>query len=192
LLKALVEAVAEKGYAATTVSDIVARAGVSRGTFYQQFNDKEDCFLAAYMAGSRSLLSAIERAGGGLEGSVDWLRRATQAYLRELARQPAFSRAFLTEVRAVPAADSHRQEVHDWYVELMRRWRAACLPRMKGAPILEIAYEACIDAITELVARHAVTYPAEDLVSLEPSILYIQLALLGFAEQAAAISGEQA
>src|SRR6478752_2700016 len=48
LLQATTEAVAAQGYVKTTVADIIARAGVSRATFYQLFRDKEDCFLAAY------------------------------------------------------------------------------------------------------------------------------------------------
>src|SRR3977135_2675206 len=48
LLQAATEAVAELGYVKTTVADVLARAGVSRATFYQLFRDKEDCFLAAY------------------------------------------------------------------------------------------------------------------------------------------------
>ena len=53
MLAAIAEAVAEKGYAATTVADVVGRAGVSRKTFYEHFADKEECFLAAWDAGRR-------------------------------------------------------------------------------------------------------------------------------------------
>jgi AcrR family transcriptional regulator len=42
----MVGAVAAKGYAATTVADVLVRARVSRSAFYEQFRDKEDCFLA--------------------------------------------------------------------------------------------------------------------------------------------------
>src|ERR1700694_5830109 len=65
LLEAVVDVVADKGYAATRVADIVARAGVSLATFYQQFRDKDDCFLAAYMAGSKRLFAAVETTGQG-------------------------------------------------------------------------------------------------------------------------------
>src|SRR5882724_3806888 len=44
LLDAMAEVVAEKGYQATTVADVVERAGVSRRTFYEQFPDREACF----------------------------------------------------------------------------------------------------------------------------------------------------
>ena len=50
MLAAMVAAVAEKGYVAVAVADVVSRARVSRATFYEQFTDKSDCFLAAFRA----------------------------------------------------------------------------------------------------------------------------------------------
>src|ERR1700677_3114544 len=59
LLVAIVDAVAERGYGATTIADIVALAKVSRRTFYEHFVDKEACFLQAYDAATAILLAAI-------------------------------------------------------------------------------------------------------------------------------------
>ena len=56
VLAALGEVVAERGAGGTTVAHIVARAGVSRRTFYELFADREECFLAAFD-------QAVERAG---------------------------------------------------------------------------------------------------------------------------------
>ncbi len=184
LLEAVVEVVAENGYAATRVADIVAHAGVSKGTFYQQFRDKEDAFLAAYLAGSRRLFAAVDQAGLDEDDPLAPLKRGTRRYLETLASQPAWSRAFVIEIRAVPAAEEVRQQVHDWYVDLMRRWRQWAVPRLEGKPVPDCAYEACVDAINELVGRYVISGEPEGLLSLEPSILYIQLALLGLADHA--------
>ena len=59
MIDAMAAVVAEKGYAATTVADVVERAGVSRRTFYEQFADKEACFLAAYEVGLAVVLDRI-------------------------------------------------------------------------------------------------------------------------------------
>src|SRR2546430_4460155 len=59
LLQAATEAVAEQGYVNTTVADILARAGVSRATFYQLFSDKEDCFNAAYRESAELVATAM-------------------------------------------------------------------------------------------------------------------------------------
>src|SRR5580658_10667371 len=48
LVEAMVQAVNERGVMATTISDLVARAGISRRTFYEHFKNKEACLLATY------------------------------------------------------------------------------------------------------------------------------------------------
>src|SRR5688572_28032972 len=62
LLEAVGRAVAERGYAAETIDDVVRRAGVSKKTFYEHFADKEECFLAAYEAASEELLERVREA----------------------------------------------------------------------------------------------------------------------------------
>src|ERR1700750_933600 len=62
LVEAVGRAVADKGYGAATIDDIVRGAGVSKKTFYEHFRDKEDCFLAAYESGVEALLEAIAAA----------------------------------------------------------------------------------------------------------------------------------
>jgi AcrR family transcriptional regulator len=65
LLDAMAHAVAEKGFGAVSVADVIARAGVSRKTFYVYFRDKLDCFLAAYDVGVEVLLATVREAGAG-------------------------------------------------------------------------------------------------------------------------------
>lgn len=111
LLDAMASTVAEKGYAATTVADVVERAGVSRRTFYEQFEDKEACFLAAYDTG---LAVVFERIRGAAEGQPDagWRDRArsgVEAFLALLASEPAFAQALQVEIlTAGPAALDRR------------------------------------------------------------------------------------
>lgn len=65
ILKALVEVVRELGLAQLTVAHIVERSGVSRRTFYEVFEDREACFLAALQEAvelaRRRVLAAIAR-----------------------------------------------------------------------------------------------------------------------------------
>src|SRR3954454_22306613 len=105
LVDAMAQVVAEKGYAAATVADVVERAGVSRRTFYEQFEDKEACFLAAYDVGLTVVLNRISAA---VEMSAGWRGRAragVEAFLALLAAEPAFARALQLEIlTAGPAA----------------------------------------------------------------------------------------
>ena len=110
LLDAMAEVVAERGYAATTVADVIGAAGVSRKTFYEHFRDKEDCFLAAYDAGVDLLLGAVRDAGETGGDLIERARARTRRYLETLAAEPAFARTFLIEVAAAgPAALAYRR-----------------------------------------------------------------------------------
>jgi AcrR family transcriptional regulator len=68
---AMIEAVAGHGYEATSVRQVIALAGVSRRCFYEQFDNKQDCFLATFdlLAGRgvRRMCGAYTASGGGLE-----------------------------------------------------------------------------------------------------------------------------
>jgi AcrR family transcriptional regulator len=67
MLRAMIDAVAEHGVANVTVADVVARSGVSRRTFYEIFEDRESCFLAAFEETVRRIativIPAYERPG---------------------------------------------------------------------------------------------------------------------------------
>src|SRR5438105_13490444 len=62
LLRAVPAAVRAKGYLALTVEDICAHAGVSRRTFYENFRDKEDCFITSYRQHNDELIAAVAAA----------------------------------------------------------------------------------------------------------------------------------
>ena len=84
MLHAITRAVAEKGYAKVTVADVVGLAGVSRRTFYEHFEDVEDCFVAAY---ETATARAARRGGAAVRAatSTDWHERfevAIAAYVR--------------------------------------------------------------------------------------------------------------
>jgi len=110
LLEGMVQAVADKGYAAATVADAVRFARVSRGTFYAEFASKEACFVEAYRHGVEVLDARVERAvreqGGGWR---DRLRAGLRAYLEALAAEPRFARTCLLEIHAAgPVAQAER------------------------------------------------------------------------------------
>ncbi len=80
LFKAMVEAVNERGFVATTISDLVTRAGISRRSFYEHFQNKEECLLATYDTIvehlQRRLIVAVASA-------ASWPEQL-EAFLREL------------------------------------------------------------------------------------------------------------
>jgi Bacterial regulatory proteins, tetR family len=110
LVEGMIQAVAEKGYAAATVADAVRAARVSRGTFYTLFASKEECFLEAYKYGIDVIVDRIRVAIRAERG--DWvarLRTGLRAYLETLAGEPRFARTHLFEVHAAgPRAGAER------------------------------------------------------------------------------------
>jgi len=105
LLAAMSAVVADRGYAATTVADVVSAAGVSRSTFYDLFASKEACFIAAYEHGVGDLLQAVRDAVK--DAPRDWraqLRAGIRAYLDRLARTDHFARVYIDEIHAAGAA----------------------------------------------------------------------------------------
>jgi AcrR family transcriptional regulator len=81
LFEAIVEAVNEQGFLATTIADLVARAGISRRSFYEHFANKEECLLAAYDAIVKRLRRRLLEASGG--AGKEWPAQL-EAFLREL------------------------------------------------------------------------------------------------------------
>lgn len=123
LLLATAAVVAAKGYGAATVADVVDRAGVSRRTFYEQFPDKEGCFLAAYDTGVEVMLGRIAAAVAPLAPD-DWrgrVRTGLATYLEVLAGEADFAWCFHVEVlSAGPLALSRRSAVHALFSGLWR------------------------------------------------------------------------
>lgn len=194
LLEAIAEVVAVKGYAASTVADVIGRAGVSRRTFYEQFRDKEACFLAAYEAGVELLIGAVRAVSVEDEDLLAGARARVRAYLETLAAEPAFARTFLIEVAgAGPAALELREAVHDRFAALLREQVGAArtqLPELPEPP--EEVYLAAVGATDLVVSRLVARGRTSELPRLEDSVLHVQLSLLvgGTAAAAAAAARE--
>jgi AcrR family transcriptional regulator len=180
LLEAVGRAVAEKGYAGTTIDDIVRGAGVSKKTFYEHFRDKEDCFVAAYEAASDQLLGRVREAQSTRQGWLERTRAGIRAYLRWIAGEPALARVFLIEVAAAgPLAAERRVQLRDRYVELMRDLGDDARAEMPDLPRLPTeVFHALVAAVDELVVRRIRASSATGLPELEPVLLYLHVALL--------------
>ena len=188
LLEAVGRAVADRGYAAATIDDIVRGAGVSKKTFYEHFADKEECFVAAYEAAAEELFRRVSVAHGTGEDWLERTRAGIRAYLQWLAAEPALARVFLIEVAAAgPRAAEARARIRDRYAVLMRELQEEARTDIPALPRLpEEVFHATVAAVDELVVRRIREATARELPGLEPVILYLQLALLAGPEVAAA------
>ncbi len=99
LFAALVAVVAEKGYEATRVADLLELSGVSRSAFYEHFSDKQACLLAAVNAFVGPTIGAIGAANGNPTGEQR-ARAALTALVQQIVSQPAASRLCFVEIFA--------------------------------------------------------------------------------------------
>ena len=187
ILEAVGRAVAEKGYAAATIDDIVRGAGVSKKTFYEHFSDKEDCFLAAYEVAADELFARVREAQAGPGSWLERTRAGISAYLRWLAAEPALARVFLIEVGAAgPRAAERREALRDRYTEQLAELQRDAtdeLPELPEPPA-EI-FQAVVAAVDDLVVRRIREAGAEELTELEPILVHLQVSLLAGPEVAA-------
>lgn len=98
LIAAMAASITEKGYRDTTVADVVRLARTSRRNFYEQFADREACFLALFDATNDAMMDQISAAvhpDQPLEQQVD---RAVDAYIDNVTAQPALYRSFVREL----------------------------------------------------------------------------------------------
>ena len=186
LLSAMAEAVAEKGYVATSISDIVARARVSRSAFYACFADKEACFLAGYAEEAQRHFELITTAVAAEDDWLAQLRAGARAYVRELELQPRFARSFLIEILAAgPRALALRSAVHERYAMLLKDWyeQAPDAPALPSLP--DEIFRAAVGASNELVIARLERPVPEDggAAPLEELVLHCLLGLFGLRER---------
>ena len=181
MLAAMADAVAARGYGRTSVADVIERAGVSRKTFYEQFSNKEECFLAAYDACVDLLLDAVDAALR--EPAPDWLagmRAGTRVYLEMMEANPSLARTFLIEAPAAgPAALARRAEVHERFAAQLAAAHAAARADIPELPELgPHVFRAAVGAVNELVTDRIARAGAEGLSDLAGPIDEIQMRLL--------------
>lgn len=186
LMEAVVFEVAEKGFVATRVADITSRARVSRTTFYEQFADKEACFLAAYELGANVHYMHVAGAIRGTRGAVAQMFEAVRAYLEPLAGEPRYARSFLIEVHAAGLeALATRLAFHRRFALLLRDWRAGAQVELGGlAELPDEVFVATIATGDEIVATRLRETGAVDLMGLAPVITYTHLSLMGLPDGA--------
>lgn len=182
LLAAMIDAVVDIGYNALTVQNVLTRAGISRPTFYEQFEDKEDCFLAAFDAAAGRMRRRVEAAMA--EAGPSWrdqLHGGLVGLLGFVADEPREARAVIVEARAsTPAGLRRRDEMLDHY--------AACIDALVREDLEEppsaIAAAGVVGGIESVLYTRLQRHETEELDELLPSLMYF--AVLAYAGREAA------
>lgn len=181
LLRGIGAAVADKGYAATTIADIVRHAHVSKRTFYEHFPDKLSCYLEAYRRGTEHLARLMLDAGTATRGPWrERLRAAIRAYLGVLVETPDSTRSFTVGVPAAgPEAIAARRAMHrrtaDALIAVVDDLRR---DHPELTPLRPVLAEAIVGALSELVLNAVAEGRFADLPTLDEPIVDLLAAVL--------------
>ena len=172
IMDALASLTAEQGYEATKISDIVKRAGVARKTLYDNFEGKEEVFLAAFDSARDEVMRRVEEGSAGVEG--DWRERiegGLAAFLGFVAEQPAVARMCMIEAfSATPATTKRYEDAMDAFVELTRK----ALPDDERLP--ETIAETLVGGVAWIVYQQIRRGEAEQVEDLLPELTEFMLA----------------
>jgi len=177
LLQATTDAVAELGYVKTTVADILARAGVSRATFYRLFRDKEACFEAAYRANVELVGAAMVVALDGLRAGEELdplarLDRVLTMYLAALRNAPALARVFMIEVYAAgPAAIEQRRASLEGFADIVAETHRGEQGVLGTKPSQRFAAQAFVGAVSSLVTNAVGVGDTDQLLALREPLM---------------------
>jgi AcrR family transcriptional regulator len=167
LFAAMVATVADKGYEATTVADLVNLSGVSRSAFYRHFADKEECFLTAAEALIEPTLEAIKSAESGATGE-DRTRKALESFLALIASQPGASKMCFVEVYAAgPAGVAVVEKTLNAFEEFVTELFAE-IPGRETMPPQMI--RAMIGGLQKVIHKRLYRDEEDQLVELAPQI----------------------
>lgn len=176
--QAMIDVVAERGYAETRVVDVIGVAGVSRKTFYELFDSKEDCFLAAYDVLLGNLLGDATE-GFETRAGARWGERvegALGAVLAHLAEHPEEARFAIVEVLAAgPKALARRDAALRQFTGFLESGRSETTAELPGLTSLALA-----GGINELLYTEVLHGAVSQLPSRLPDLIFwVTLPFLG-------------
>ncbi len=190
LIAGLAEAVAEDGYAGTTIAHITRYAAVSRRTFYEHFASKDECFVAAY---DTVMTELRERVGQAFEDGSDWpraVRAGIAAMLRFLSAEPHLARLCMVEalVAGPVVVERYDAAIQSFvpYFQSGREGRSAeVLARL--SPTTE---EALVGGMMSLISRRIIAGKTKQLETLLPDLVEFTLTPYLGSDEAAKIARE--
>ena len=174
IIQATAAVTMERGYANTTVAQIVAAAGVAKEAFYRHFGDKEEAFLAAQEAPGQQILDALVREYFSATVWPERVWRVLRALLGLVAANPVMSHLRLVECYAAGSAAAQRGE------EITRSFtiflEEGFHQREEAERVPRLVAQAVAGGIFEIVQRDVAEGLAAELPRRLPQLTYIALA----------------
>lgn len=178
IIEAMIESCAEKTYAATTITDIVARARISRTTFYKHFDDKRACFDAALDRCLTELQGIAAASHQPADAPADAARKAAIAILETLSAQPGLAQLLTGDAIALQP-------------RVVERYRRATVPALEALwatdgqrPQAHTDPRLAFGQAQVLILNHIATGRADRLPELRGEIVYLAVSPYGGHEAA--------
>jgi TetR/AcrR family transcriptional regulator len=170
IVAAMLRVLPRHGYPATTIGHVTEEAGVSRASFYAQFDNKEDCFLATYDLAAAWLCERVERASAGDREWSSRVRAGVSEALRLLAANPEVAHLIAIEAgRAGSAARQRRRECLNGLAEALRTGRPS------GGELPVELEQLLIGGALAHVARYVEADRIEQLADATPALVHYML-----------------
>jgi AcrR family transcriptional regulator len=156
-----------------TVGDLTKEAGVSRTTFYELYDDKEACFLAAYDNAVEVLVRRVMSAYDSKQGWPDQAAAGLAALLDVLAEEPALARLSLVDIgNAGPAAQRRYRAAIQRLTPLFEEGRDFA---RGGRGLPANTSRMAIGGVTGLISDELVAGRAKELPGLLSDVLFATL-----------------
>jgi AcrR family transcriptional regulator len=174
LMAGLAASIGEKGLSATTIADIVRHAGMSKRAFYDQFTDKDECFLALYQSASERVIAAIDDALAQDAGSrEERLRNGIHVFLSMLEGEQSVTRAHFIEIyslgeRGLQARNAVLARYAEAFMSALARSSVGEATVSPLSPHLAIAF---IGGVDELALRAIQEGRTDQLLELSDAIV---------------------
>jgi AcrR family transcriptional regulator len=170
IIEAMIASCAAKTYAATTITDIVGTARISRTTFYKRFPDKRTCFDAALDACIEQVRATAVASRSPRDAPADAVRKATSAVLDLMADKPGLAQLL--------TGDAHSVEPG-----VLRRYRKLLLPALEAlwtdageVPEPHIDPRLAFGRAQVLIFDQIAADRADRLRDLRPELVYLAVA----------------
>jgi AcrR family transcriptional regulator len=178
IIDAMVESCAEKTYAATTITDIVARAHISRTTFYKHFEDKRECFDAAIECCIGELQAVAATAHSPTDQPGDAARKGATAVVEALAAKPGLAQVLTGDAMAVDP-------------QVIERYRRATIPALEALwsqngdkPTAYTDPRLAFGQAQVLILNQIASGRLDRLLELLPEVVYLTVSPFGGHEEA--------
>ena len=163
LVEAAMHVFGTRSFGEARVADVLERAAISRKTFYEQFADKEACFMAAYEAAAIRARDAIRTSS---RNEDDWdvsVRAGIEALMGFLAAEPELARLLVVEVTGAGPTAMHRRS------EAVREF-AAMLART-GKSDAPLSAQVAVGGIWEVVHAFVLDGRSDELPELADALV---------------------